>query len=212
MTLSPNYVGKKHMRPILKREIEDAYRHSRSSAEAARYLNTTYIRFKKYALLYGLFKTNKYSIGIPKYRVRGKSFSTLENILAGNRPNYDLRRLKERLIRANLIETKCNLCGFDECRPDGRQPTILYFKDGDRKNFALDNLELRCYNCIYLTSGTLKDANYISQFNIHDLLKHQEQKFQLPTIEGDAEFAGINDLDMENIRNEVAEELENDSK
>lgn len=198
-------------RPLLRKEIEEAYANSRSATEAARYLHVNIATFRKYAQLYNMYRTNQYAIGIPKLRIRGHHFSSLETILSGARPTYDLRRLKERLLRAALIETKCGLCGFDDARPDGKQPTVLYFKDGDTKNFHLDNLELRCYNCMFLTVGSihLRDTDRTPSAYVVD----KELKFQLsrPMLEDDAEFSGLTAADLDSIKKEVLEEIDKDS-
>ena len=36
---------------------------------------------------------------------------------------------------------------------DYRAPLLLNFIDNNKKNFALDNLEMYCYNCYFLYVG-----------------------------------------------------------
>ena len=148
-------------RPILKREIEIAYKHTKSANAAARYLGVAYNTFKKYADLYGIFKKNPHGWGIPRPKMLGSS--GIKDILAGKHPRYPNKKLRVRIIRMGLLPLKCVLCGYDQLRMDGMAPLTLYFRDGDITNKKLDNIELRCYNCMYLTTG--KVDNDIAHMN-----------------------------------------------
>lgn len=166
-------------RPLLSRDILTAQENSRSAAEAARYLKVNYSTYRKYAVLYDLFKnhTNKTGKGIPRKKMKG--VFGLDSILAGEHPTYDRGKLKERIIRAGKLPERCNLCGFNEKRIfDGRCPLVLHSKDGDNHNLTLDNLELRCYNCSYLTTGTVSVKSESKTLNAgvfdNDLMETQE--------------------------------------
>lgn len=143
--------------PILRSEIEEAQRHTNSNAAAARYLNVTYERYRKYAKLYGLFDQhlNMEGWGIDKGWSKKPTSIPLTDILAGKHPDYSLAKLKNRLIARKKIVEECSLCGFNERRiTDQRVPLMLTFKDGKmRQNFSLENLQLLCYNCMFLTTG-----------------------------------------------------------
>jgi hypothetical protein len=157
MSVDPKKVSGMQRRPLLQRDIEAAQLNTKSSLQAARYLNVSYSTYKKYAELYGIFERHKNpkGVGIPRTHKRGAV--GLDTILAGEHPNYNRRKLKERLIRAGYLPQECCLCGFNQTRmADGRCPLILHNKDGNEQNFALSNLELRCYNCTYLTTGNIK--------------------------------------------------------
>lgn len=143
-------------RPLLAKDILIAQEHTQSAAQAARYLNVNYATYRKYAVLYDLFKnhTNKTGKGIPRKKMKG--LFGLDAILNGEHPTYDRGKLKERIIRAGKLPERCNLCGFDQKRVfDGRCPLVLHSLDGDNHNLRLENLELRCYNCSYLTTGVV---------------------------------------------------------
>jgi hypothetical protein len=145
-----------HRRPLMQKDIETAQANTASGLEAARYLDVGYATYKKYAKLYGLFDKHKnaHGVGIPKMRTKGKF--GLESILNGEHPFYDRTKLKERLIKASYLPEECVLCGFKEKRiADNRCPLILHNKDGNPHNFHRENIELRCYNCTYLSSGKI---------------------------------------------------------
>lgn len=157
-----NKGGRPAKGPILRSEIEEAHRNSNGSLGAARYLNVSYERYKRYAQLYGLFEEhrNPYGVGIDKGWAKKPNTTPLKDILAGKHPNYSLSRLKNRLIARKKLTPECNLCGFHEARiTDNQVPLMINFKDGDRKHFALENLELLCYNCMFLTSGAPSVVN-----------------------------------------------------
>ena len=153
MTIDPKRVGTiRHY--ILHKDVEYAQAQTNSHAEAARYLNVSFNTYKKWARLYNLYDTthkNSAGRGISKKRTKG--IFGLDAILAGNHPNYDRNKLKERLIRARYLDGTCTFCGYDRTRPDGRGPFVLGYIDGNTANLSLDNLRLLCYNCTYLTTG-----------------------------------------------------------
>lgn len=77
------------------------------------------------------------------------------DIFQNKYPNYDVRILQYRLITEGWLKEKCNHCGYDERRlSDYEVPLRLAFKDGDIKNFSLNNLELVCYNCYFQMYGS----------------------------------------------------------
>lgn len=150
-------------RPLLESEIVKAQGQTRSGREAARYLNVHYDTYKRYATLYGLFDRHKNKAGVGVSRKKTKGTFGLDSILAGEHPTYDHNKLKERLVRAGYLEEKCSLCGFDRKRElDGRSPLILHCIDGNQHNLKRDNLELRCYNCIYLTTGKVSTKSILN--------------------------------------------------
>jgi hypothetical protein len=158
MIENPNAPQSNHRnaRILLRSQIEEAQRHTDSNAGAARWLGVSYKMYKKYAVLYGLFDrhANPTGKGIDKGFSRRPTSIPLRDILAGKHPKYSLAKLKNRLIARNKIEEACCLCGFHERRiTDGKVPLMLTFVDGDQSNFRLANLELRCYNCMFLTTG-----------------------------------------------------------
>ena len=54
--------------------------------------------------------------------------------------------MKDRLLKDNLVEYKCALCGLSEWL---NKPLVLQLHhiDGDNSNNTLENLQLLCPNC-----------------------------------------------------------------
>jgi hypothetical protein len=142
-----------HLRPLLKIDIERAQAVTKSAAQAARLLRISYLTYKKYAQLYNIHKTNQRGLGIT-HSHDGLPYS-LVRILNGEYPHYDHRKLKVRIINAGILPNECAVCGWKNARPDGRVPLMLYCIDGNSKNLKRENIELRCFNCIYLTTGKM---------------------------------------------------------
>lgn len=195
-------------KPLLKKDIEIAQAHTKSAAEAARYLRVSYMTYLKYAKTYGIHEQHKNQggKGIPRHRNWGPV--GLKNILAGNHPRYSHRRLKERMIMAGIKKNECELCGFKETRPDGRAPLQLYCKDDNPYNLKLENLELRCFNCYYLTVGKV-DAKVLSGFlggKKHVVGPEVFDKDMQDRIEEE----GVN-LDIDEIQKEAQQEIQNET-
>lgn len=143
-------------RPLLRIQIEEAQRNTNSNAAAARWLGVSYRRYRKYAQFYGLFEKhmNQEGFGVDKGFSKNPTAVPLKEILEGKHPNYSISKLKNRLIARKKLEAECNICGFNERRiRDGKIPLILQFLDGNHKNKKLDNMQLLCYNCMFLTTN-----------------------------------------------------------
>jgi hypothetical protein len=157
--------GKFH--PISKADIEHAQKHTKSNMEAARFLGVGYDRYRKYAKIYNLFDShmNPTGIGTAKGYAAKASTIKLKDIFANKHPGYSLIRLKHRMIARNIIPEECALCGFREKRiTDSKTPLLLTFRNGYR-DFTVANLELLCYNCLFLTTGapTVAHRGYIAK-------------------------------------------------
>ena len=145
-------------RPLMESEIKAAQDESVSAADAARKLSVSYNTYKKYAKLYGIMERCKCidSSGLPKVHNPYKGKYPLEEILMGMHPSYSPSRLKKKILKGKLKQEMCEICGFSEARiTDGKIPLVLAFKDGDRSNHLLENLEIVCYNCYHNTHGNL---------------------------------------------------------
>ena len=138
---------------LLESEVLAAQSISKTEAECARKLGVSFMTYRKYAKMYGVYGrvANMAGKGISKaIKNEDSGKYPLAQILANKHPNYSTNRLKVRLIRSNRIEEKCNKCNFDTRRIDNATPLLLNYIDGNRKNKLRDNLELLCYNCYFL--------------------------------------------------------------
>lgn len=135
---------------------------TKSNRAAARYCHVSYNHYKKYAKLYKdeesgktLFELHKNPAGkgIPKFMTYKGKTPDLIDILEGRIPHYHFtpEKIKRRIIHEGLIEEKCSRCEFSEKRVlDQKVPLILYFKNADKKDYSLSNLDFLCYNCYFL--------------------------------------------------------------
>tara|TARA_R110000796_G_scaffold102701_1_gene211707 strand:+ start:4874 stop:5521 length:648 start_codon:yes stop_codon:yes gene_type:complete len=148
-----------------KEQILNAMDKTQSVAGAARYLNCSYQHLKKYMKLYKdeeigktLFEIhlNPSGKGIPKFLTNGKKDPALLDIIEGriNAASFSPDKLKYRLTVEGYLEECCGNCGFTEHRvTDHKVPLILHFKDKNKLNYRLDNIEFLCYNCYFLFIG-----------------------------------------------------------
>ena len=138
---------------------------TRSNMAAARYLHVSYNHYKKYAKMYKdengvtLLEAhmNQSGEGIPKFAIAGIDNIPLLDVLEGRVPieHFDPRKIKARLLSEAMLVEVCDRCGFAERRvTDQKIPVILNFKDGNKKNWHLTNLEFLCYNCSFLYAAS----------------------------------------------------------
>ena len=98
------------------------------------------------------------SKGIPKFQNRLTKEPRLQDLLRGGMSieSYSVEKLKSRLLYEGLLAPECNRCGFNEARVlDLKVPLILAFKDNNKCNWMIENLEMLCYNCYYLYVGDI---------------------------------------------------------
>ena len=165
-------------KPITKEQILVAMTKTKSNMAAARYLNCSYVHYKKWAKLYesnthdnlSEQHKNQSGIGIPKFlRVGGKE-PALMDIIEGraNASSFTPDKIKYRLITEGYLEEKCSICGFEERRVlDYKMPLLLNFKDDNKKNYKLENIELLCYNHYFLNVGDIFTDKQIEGIEDH---------------------------------------------
>jgi hypothetical protein len=139
-------------RELSESEIKEAQSHTDSATESAKYLEVSYKIYRKYCKQYGIWKTNPWSKGSKKkYFDPSRGKYPLNDILTGKYPNYSTYRLKDLLIRSGIKANRCERCKEGRRRfGDNEIPLLLDHIDGNTKNHKLDNLEILCYNCIFL--------------------------------------------------------------
>lgn len=148
-------------------QIRDAMAHTRSNQEAARWLGVTDKTWKKYAKRYfdeasgkSLFELHKNEAGrgIPKNWSGSKWKESLDQLLSTNQPvNPDrIAKFKDLLMRDGRMGYKCESCGYAEKRlTDMKAPLILHFKNNDKTDWRLENLQWMCYNCHFILLGDI---------------------------------------------------------
>lgn len=165
-------------KPLGKELILAAMAKTKSNMAAARFLNVSYQHYKKWAKLYdsethdSLFSEHKNQSGkgIPKFlRVGGKEPALLDLIEGrANSSSFSPEKIKYRLITEGYLEEKCSQCGFQERRVlDYKMPLLLHFKDNNKKNYKLDNIEMLCYNHYFLTVGDIFSNKQIEGIEDH---------------------------------------------
>ena len=144
-------------------QIRYAIKNTKSNREAARFLRVSVPTYRKYAIMYideatgkNLYDLHKNQSGKSiKKRSNGRYRGTpLEEILEGKHPQYGRSVLKKRILHENILPECCSNCGYEERRvSDYTVPLIMNYKDGNKTNHLLENLELLCFNCYYLFIG-----------------------------------------------------------
>jgi hypothetical protein len=166
-------------KPLSIDDIKRAMAMTKSNRAGARYLHVSYIHYKRYAKNYTdengivLFDKHKNQCGkgIPKFLSNKGKEPALLDIIEGRVPvdSYTPEKLKNRLIQESYLQECCAKCQFAERRVlDYKIPLILNFKDGNKKNWTLDNLELLCYNHYFLYVGNIftnKQIQHIEDYN-----------------------------------------------
>ena len=124
-------------------EFIEICRDSKTMAEAARRLGMPFTTFSRKAKALGVYKTNQSGRGCPK---KAKSPLTVDRLNNGEFPNYQSYKLKNWLLKNNLKENKCEICGISEW--NGKQLNCqLHHKYGNPHNNCLENLMIICPNC-----------------------------------------------------------------
>lgn len=149
---------------ISKDDCLRAMENTRSNRGAARFLRCSFVHYKRYARTYvdeatgiTLFEKhkNQAGVGIPKFLPNKGKKAPLKELIAGLLPitSFEPAKIKQRLIFEGYLKEECNRCGFHEERlTDSKIPLILQFKDRNKVNYELTNIELMCYNCSFLYS------------------------------------------------------------
>ena len=58
--------------------------------------------------------------------------------------------VKDKLIRSGKMLPKCNICGYDKRRiTDNKICLLLDHKNGDLRDFTLENFQILCLNCTF---------------------------------------------------------------
>lgn len=181
-----------HKKFLSKEDIERAQKHTKSNKAAARFLGCSYSHYQMYAKLYKndngetlwYSHRNRGAEGVGRlgYNItKSRKFQyPLLDILNGTIPfNYseNLDILKYKLIFEGFLPECCNNCEFRERRvTDLKVPLILNFKDSNKKNWKLENLEFLCYNCYFLNVGNVfseKELDALEDYGVTDYTREK---------------------------------------
>ena len=177
-------------KPLNKEMIWAAMGKTKSNRAAARYLNVSYIHYKKWGKLYeskthdNLFEEHKNQCGkgIPKFlKSKGKE-PALIDIIEGriDASSFSPEKLKYRLITEGHLLEECGTCGFYERRVlDYKMPLLLHFKDNNKKNYRKENIELLCYNHYFLTVGDIFTGKQIQGIEDHKPVNQGSVEWEL---------------------------------
>ena len=196
-------------KPLTKEMILAAMSQTKSNRAACRYLNVSYIHYKKWAKLYksnthnNLFEQHKNQCGkgIPKFfRSKGKE-PALIDIIEGrvDSSSFSPDKIKYRLITEGHLLEECNTCKFNERRvSDYKMPLLLNFKDNNKKNYRKENRELLCYNDYFLTVGNIFTDKQIKGIEDHKPVNQSEVKWELDDYQlKQLEKLGLGDNNIE---------------
>ena len=177
-------------KPLTKEQILAAMSQTLSNRASARYLNVSYIHYKRWAKLYesdthdNLFEQHKNQCGrgIPKF-LRGKGKEpALIDIIEGrvDISSFSPDKIKYRLITEGHLLEECSTCKFNERRvSDYKMPLLLNFKDNNKKNYRKENIELLCYNHYFLTVGNIFTDKQIKGIEDHKPVNQGKVEWEL---------------------------------
>ena len=165
-------------KPLSKQQIQAAINKTMSNRAAARYLGVSYIHYKKWAQNYdsktheNLFEQHKNQSGkgIPKFLNGSVKQPAVLDIIEGrvDSSHFSAAKIRERMIGEGYLDDCCASCSFNERRVlDYKVPLIMNFKDANKKNYKLDNVELLCYNCYFLTVGDIFSDKQVQTMEEH---------------------------------------------
>lgn len=194
-----------------KDDILRSMKYSRSIAGAARYLGCTTPHILPYFKMFtdenGItlheIHKNRAGKGVTRKWKNRKHFKipNIELILSGeiSAATFSISRIKEQMIIEGYFPEQCNICGLHERRVlDYKMPLLLNFKDGIRKHYIHENLELLCYNCYFYRVGDVFTDPQIR--NTEDGFKKDPGKSRVADFQLDDDY-------MENL-NQLGIELE----
>jgi hypothetical protein len=187
-------------KPLSKEDILRAMRHTKSNRAAARYLGVSYQHYKPYAKLFNdeetgltLFETHKNQSGkgIPKFLPNRRKEPNVKDIVETGMgwESFTPEKIKTRIITEGYLTEECAICSFNERRvTDYKIPLLMNFKDGNKCNYLLPNLELLCYNCYFL---------YIADPLTPDQVRHIEDN---TTVKAVPHTFDLDDDALENMK------------
>ena len=172
-------------KPITREQLLAAMKMTKSNMACARYLGISYMHYSRYAKSYideetgkTLFDLHKNQAGRGIRKHLGGKDPDLKALMDGELyvKSYNLNRYKDRLIQEGYIEECCSSCGFNEQRvQDYKVPLLIHFKDKNKQNWKVDNIELLCYNCYFLYIGDVFNEKQVKNIEEDAPVKKDDQ-------------------------------------
>jgi len=186
-----------------KSQIETAMRYTKSVRAAAKYLGCSYQHLKPFMkalkvdesdpnspTLFDIHK-NQTGKGIPKYLPNKRKEPNVKRLFEEGigYESFTPTKIKTRGIAEGYLRDECYTCGCNERRvTDYKTPTLLNFKDGNKSNYLINNLEILCYNCYFL---------YVADPLTPDDIRHVEDNTTVKAVPHDW---GLDEAALENMK------------
>lgn len=186
--------GRPKTKFITKEDILRGMKHTKSIKALARYLKVSYPFIKPYMKMFKDDETGKtlYEIhknqqgkGIKKFMKNGYKYPNVKLIFTEGvgYESFTPEKIKSRGIQEGYLNECCYRCGFEERRVvDFKVPLLLNFLDGNRQNYLLENIELLCYNCYFLTIGNIFTPDQIRYIEDYVSVKTKPFNWELENL------------------------------
>jgi hypothetical protein len=177
-----------------KSQIITAMRYTKSVRAAAKYLGCSYQHLKPFMkalrvddsdpnspTLFDAHK-NQSGSGIPKFLPNRRKEPNVKRIFEEGTgwESFTPDKIRTRGIAEGYLRDECYRCGFNERRvTDYKIPLLLNFKDNNKCNYLIDNLESICYNCYYLYVGDVLSPNQIRSIEDNQTVKEKSFDWEL---------------------------------
>ena len=173
-------------KPISREDVLRAMRFTKSNRVASRYLGCSYQHYKPYAKLFRVDESDPHSPtlfeihknqsgkGIPKFLPNRRKEPNVKLIFETGTgwESFTPEKIKARGVAEGYLKEQCYHCGFAERRvTDYKTPLLLNFKDGNRNNYLVDNLELLCYNDYFLLVADPLTPDQVRHIEDHTTVK-----------------------------------------
>jgi hypothetical protein len=139
---------------IPKEHLIEVCNKSGSMAKAAAQLSIHFNTLKRLAILYNCYFPNQ---GLRGGNKNAPAKIILNDILNGAHPHFQTYKLKNRLLKAGILENCCSICGINIWNQKSINLELDHI-DGNRVNHLLSNLRLLCPNC-HSQTETYKSKN-----------------------------------------------------
>lgn len=181
-------------KPFTKNDLLKAMRYTRSIRAAAKYLGCSYQHLKPYMKLFRvddadpnsptLFQVhkNQNGKGIPKFLPNRRKEPNVKRIFEEGLgwESFTPDKIRVRGIAEGYLKDECYACGFHERRvTDYKIPLLLNFKDGNKCNYLINNLEQLCYNCYFLQVGEVLTPDQIRSIEDNQTVKMKPFEWEL---------------------------------